>query len=99
MSTANKGISGMPGPRSNKAPMFNGETTELLNFFELFEDWASSCSLMDEQKCKTIVRYMDSLTKHFWVTLTGYKSKDYTVFKKSILAKYPQVNCGLHYML
>ncbi|KAG2065136.1 hypothetical protein BDR04DRAFT_978488, partial [Suillus decipiens] len=89
----------MPGPGSNKAPSFNGETSELLEFFEIFEDLASSCSLTDEQKCKIIVRYTDPLTKRFWVTLTGYESKDYTVFKKSILAKYPRANRGLQYTI
>ncbi|KAG2072453.1 hypothetical protein BDR04DRAFT_1127707 [Suillus decipiens] len=69
----------MPGPGSNKAPSFNGETSELLEFFEIFEDLVLSCSLTDEQKCKIIVRYTDPLTKRFWVTLTSYKSLQYTI--------------------
>ncbi|KAG1843077.1 hypothetical protein C8R48DRAFT_780814 [Suillus tomentosus] len=99
MSTSNKGITAMPGPGSNKAPSFNGETSELIDFFELFEDLATSCALTDEQKCKAIVRYTDVLTKHFWVTLTGYESKDFTIFKQSILAKYPHANQGTCYMI
>ncbi|KAG2069208.1 hypothetical protein BDR04DRAFT_1128926 [Suillus decipiens] len=89
----------MPGPGSNKAPLFNGETSELIEFFELFEDLASSCTLTDEQKCKAIIWYTDTLTKRFWVTLLGYKSKDYTIFKQNILAKYPRANQGIHYMI
>jgi hypothetical protein len=87
-----KGTMGMPGPGSTKAPSFNGETSELLEFFEIFEDLALSYSLMDEQKCKMIVWYTDPLTKKFWVTLTGYESKDYGALKQSILAKYPKQN-------
>lgn len=86
------GILAMPGPGSNKAPLFEfyGKTFELHEFFELFEDLASCCALTDEQMCKTIVRYTDVLTKRFWVTLTGYESRDYAAFKKSILATYPR---------
>jgi hypothetical protein len=89
MSATNKGMTAMPGPGSNKAPLFNGETSELLDFFNIFKDLADSCALMDEQKCKIIVCFMDLLTKCFWVTMTGYESKDYALFKKNILAKYP----------
>jgi hypothetical protein len=41
-----KGVSAMPGPGSSKAPSFSGKTSELLEFLELFEDLASSCSVM-----------------------------------------------------
>jgi hypothetical protein len=61
MSNANKGIGVMPGPGSNKAPTFDGETSELVELFELFEDLTLSCALTDEQKCKVIVCYMDLL--------------------------------------
>jgi len=99
MSATNKGMTAMPGPGSNKAPSFNGETSELLDFFDIFEDLADSCALTDEQKCKIIVRYTDLLTKRFWVTITGYESKDYALFKKNILAKYPRANRGLRYTI
>ncbi|KAG0695663.1 hypothetical protein DFH29DRAFT_1005243 [Suillus ampliporus] len=99
MSTTSKGILAMPGPGSNKAPTFNGKMLELIEFFELFEDLASSCALTNEQKCKAIVCYMDVLTKQYWVTLTGYESKNYGTFKNSILAKYPHVNQGTHCLL
>ncbi|KAG2047093.1 hypothetical protein BDR06DRAFT_898076 [Suillus hirtellus] len=89
----------MPGPGLNKAPSFNGEMSELLEFFELFEELALSCALTDEQKCKAIVRYTDTPTKRFWVTLIGFESKDYTVFKASILAKYPHADQGIHYTI
>ncbi|KAG1797721.1 uncharacterized protein HD556DRAFT_1440680 [Suillus plorans] len=52
---SNKGIGAMPGPGSSKAPSFNGETSELLKFLELFEDLASSYALTDTDKCKMIV--------------------------------------------
>ncbi|KAG1744772.1 hypothetical protein EDB19DRAFT_1906490 [Suillus lakei] len=99
MSAANKGISTMPGPRSSKAPTFNGETSELLEFLELFEDLASSCALTDTDKCKMIVCYINLETKTFWVSLTRYKSKDYTVFKANILAQYSGAAKGQRYSI
>jgi len=33
------------------------------------------------------------------VTLTGFESKDFTVFKASILTKYPCANQGIHYTI
>ncbi|KIK31711.1 hypothetical protein CY34DRAFT_19645 [Suillus luteus UH-Slu-Lm8-n1] len=38
MTTTLKGISTMLAPTSNKAPSFSEETSNLLDFFELFED-------------------------------------------------------------
>jgi len=89
----------MPGAGSNKAPSFNRETSELLEFFELFEDLASACSLMDAEKCKTTVQYVDIQTKRFWVTLTGYESKDFMVFKANILEQYSGAAKGQRYSI
>ncbi|KAG2067856.1 hypothetical protein BDR04DRAFT_967039, partial [Suillus decipiens] len=89
----------MPGPGSKKAPSFSGETSELIEFLEFFEDLASSCALTDKQKCRTIVRYTDVLTKRLWVTLTGYESRNYRVFKQSILAMYPRAYQGICYTI
>ncbi|KIK33155.1 hypothetical protein CY34DRAFT_100109, partial [Suillus luteus UH-Slu-Lm8-n1] len=89
----------MPGANSSKAPSFNGETSELLEFFELFEDLADACALTPAEKCKTIVRYVDLQTKRFWVTLTGYESKDFDVLKTSILAQYSGAAKGQRYTI
>ncbi|KAG2054232.1 hypothetical protein BDR06DRAFT_884474 [Suillus hirtellus] len=89
----------MPGVNSSKAPTFNGETSELLEFFKLFEDLASACGLLDAKKCKMIICYIDIQTKRFWVTLMGYESKDFTVFKTSILSQYSGAAKGLWYSI
>jgi hypothetical protein len=99
MSNTPKGISAIPAPTSNKAPSFNGEMSELLDFFELFEDLAQACGLTSADQCKLIVRYVEPSTKHFWVTLTGYESREFTVFKDSILEQYPGAEKGLHYFI
>ncbi|KIJ65376.1 hypothetical protein HYDPIDRAFT_167090 [Hydnomerulius pinastri MD-312] len=92
-----KGINAMPAPTSNKVPSFDGGTSELLEFFDYFEDLASACSLTDADKCKVIVRYVDKTTKRFWITLTGYENHDYKTFKDSILAQYPGAKKGIKY--
>jgi hypothetical protein len=94
MSTISKGINAMPGANSSKVPAFNGETSELLEFFKSFEDLATACVLTDAEKCKLIVCYVNLQTKRFWVTLTGYESKDFTIFKASILVQYSGVAKG-----
>jgi hypothetical protein len=54
-----KGVSAMLGSGSSKALSFSGETLELLEFLELFEDLASSCRLTDVDKCKMVVHYIN----------------------------------------
>lgn len=77
-----KGINVMPAPTSMNAPMFNGETSELFEFVEFFEDLTNACLLTDAEKCKLIVRYVDRPTKRF---------------KDSILAQYPGAEKGVRY--
>ncbi|KAG2086157.1 uncharacterized protein F5147DRAFT_588646, partial [Suillus discolor] len=46
-----------------------------------------------------IVRYVNLETKRFWVTLTGYESKDFTVFKTNILGQYSGAAKGTRWTL
>ncbi|KAG2071724.1 hypothetical protein BDR04DRAFT_977839, partial [Suillus decipiens] len=89
----------MPGPGSSKVPAFNEETLELQEFLELFEDLASSYGLNDADKCKMIVQYVNLETKRFWVTLTGYESKDFGALKTNILGQYPGAAKGARYTI
>ncbi|KAG2067663.1 hypothetical protein BDR04DRAFT_982836, partial [Suillus decipiens] len=89
----------MPGPNSSKALLFNGKTLELLEFFEVFEDLASTYGLTSTDKCKSLVRYVDRQTKCFWITLTGFESREYGTFKRSILGQYPGASKGQHYTI
>ncbi|OAX31887.1 hypothetical protein K503DRAFT_794870 [Rhizopogon vinicolor AM-OR11-026] len=89
----------MPSPNSSKAPLFNGEPSELLEFFELFENLASTYGLTNADKCKCLVRYVDLPMKRCWIILTGYEKHDYNVFKQNILDQYPGANRGQHYTI
>jgi len=97
MSHVHQGTGAMPGPNSSKAPLFNGETSELLEFFEVFEDLTSTYGLTSADKCKSLVRYVDRQTKHFWIMLTGFESCKYGTFKKNILSQYPGASKGQRY--
>ncbi|KAG2087282.1 uncharacterized protein F5147DRAFT_781385 [Suillus discolor] len=97
MSHTHQGIGTMPSPNSSKAPLFNGETSELLEFFKLFEDLTSTYSLKSADKCKCLVRYVNLSTKHFWITLTSYESHNYATFKQSILDQYSGASKGQRY--
>jgi len=99
MSAVSKGINAMPTPTSNRAPSFSRETSDLLDFFELFEDLVQACGLTDAEQCKLLVRYVDQATKCFWVTLAGYESKKFTTLKASILEQYPGAEKVLHYTI
>jgi hypothetical protein len=97
MSHVHRGTGAMPGPSSSKVPLFNGETLELLEFFKVFEDLASTYGLTSTDKCKSLVRYVDHQTKCFWITLTGFESRKYGTFKKNILSQYPGASKGQRY--
>lgn len=97
MTDHSKGIVRMPGASSSKAPSFNGNTTELLEFLEQFEDLALSCGLTSREKCRAIAQYIDITTKHFLTSLPGYTNEDYDTLKKQILEYYPGASKGVKY--
>ncbi|GBE78908.1 hypothetical protein SCP_0201050 [Sparassis crispa] len=98
-SSTAKGLSGMPAPGSSKVPSFHGESSELLEFFEFFEDLTNDCKLSAPEKCKSLVHYVDKTTKHFWISLASYESQDFETLKKNILAQYPGADKGIRYTL
>jgi hypothetical protein len=87
----------MPGPNSSKAPAFSGEISDLVDYLDHFEYLATLCDLTEAEKCKWLVRYTDLRTKRFWICLSGYESRDFDAFKKSILSEYPMAENGLYY--
>ena len=90
-------IKDMPGAGSTKAPTFTGNSSDLLEEFEEFECLACSCGVSDQDKCWLVLRYVDTTTKNFWVTLPGYEAQDYNLFKEEIFKKYPGSAKGVRY--
>jgi len=93
----NGAIKDMPGAGSTKAPAFTGNSSDLLEFFEEFERLAHSCGISNQDKCWLVLRYVDTTTKRFWVTLPGYEAQDYNQFKEEIFKKYPGSEKGVRY--
>ena len=90
-------IKDMPGTGSTKAPTLTGSSSNLLEFFKEFERLARSCGVSDQDKCWLVLRYVDTTTKRFWVTLPGYEAQDYDLFKEEIFKKYPGSVKGVRY--
>ena len=90
-------IKDMPGAGSTKAPTFTGNSSNLLEFFKEFEHLAHSYGVSDQDKCWLVLRYVDTTTKCFWVTLPGYEAQDYDLFKEEIFKKYPGSAKGVCY--
>ncbi|KAG1874755.1 hypothetical protein DFJ58DRAFT_721750 [Suillus subalutaceus] len=99
MSHVHRGTGAMPSPNSSKAPIFNSEMLELLEFFEVFEDLASTYGLTSADKCKSLVCYVDRQIKRFWIMLMGFESREYGTFKKSILTQNPGASKGQRYTI
>ena len=82
---AHLGPAGMPSTRDTKAPKFSGEVEESLDeFLREYEDLAASCTLDDQQKCETILRYVPEELRHLWKLLGGYSTHDWAVFRQSL---------------
>ncbi|THV04530.1 hypothetical protein K435DRAFT_835349 [Dendrothele bispora CBS 962.96] len=61
----------MPTPGLLKAPSFSGDTADLKEFFEDFEELTKECELGEEEKVRGVVKYADKEVRKFWKTLKG----------------------------
>ncbi|KIK96928.1 hypothetical protein PAXRUDRAFT_825458 [Paxillus rubicundulus Ve08.2h10] len=55
----------MSGSSSHGSPPFSGEPVDLLDSFEHF---AQLAEVLTAERCKTILRYHNVTTTHFWIT-------------------------------
>lgn len=97
MSTTSKGVGAMPAPGSLRAPFWDGKSSTLLEFFEEFEDLATTNGLTDAEKCRAAVRYVDNSAKRYWSSLAEFANKDYSALKTAILKQYPGADKGIKY--
>ena len=86
----------MPSPNSSRAPWYEEEPTELLDFFQSFEEIATTCELKEE-KVKSVIRYTNKDTRDFWKSLDAYNKGKWDVFKKAIINLYPGASKGQKY--
>lgn len=81
----------MPKPGVKNAPSFDPEKPEELNrFFERMEDWFLEDSLVDQDKKKTIVKYLDAESETQWKALSKFRDGTYAEFKAQVMRSYPK---------
>ncbi|KAH9044889.1 hypothetical protein EDB83DRAFT_2677265 [Lactarius deliciosus] len=79
------GPAAMPSPRSKYAPYYSGCTDTLEDFLEEFEGLAYDCELTDPQRVDVLIRYVAPLLRDFWRSLNGYRSRDWPLFRQSLI--------------
>ncbi|KAF8060232.1 hypothetical protein FPV67DRAFT_1377924, partial [Lyophyllum atratum] len=88
----------MPVPGTKRAPYFDGkDPSELLEFFDEFDELAKDCALTNAEKVKMVVKYANTKTKKFWASLPGYEEQAYATLKNKILDTYPGAKKGERY--
>lgn len=69
--------------------MFTGnDNASLLEFLNHFDALTQASSLLEDEQCQYILRYVDCRTKQPWLTLNGYELHDYQKLKGEIVYQY-----------
>ena len=72
----------MPYAKDNKAPYFSARPGDILDdFLREYEELATTCTLTDQQKVETILRYIPPELRDLWKILEGYSMHDWAAFK------------------
>ncbi|KAH9988494.1 hypothetical protein BJV77DRAFT_949502 [Russula vinacea] len=75
----------MPPPRSHRTPYFSGWVSDPIeDFLTEYEELANSCSLSDQQKVETVIRYIPLPLRDLWKSLYGYLARDWIDLKLTI---------------
>ena len=54
------------------------------------EDWFLEDGLVDQDKKKTIVKYLDAESETQWKALSKFRDGTYTEFKAQVMRSYPK---------
>ncbi|KAH9171756.1 hypothetical protein EDB89DRAFT_2070530 [Lactarius sanguifluus] len=79
------GLAAMPSPRSKFAPYYLGHANMFEDFLEEFEGLASNCELTDPQRVDVLICYVAPSLRDFWRSLDGYRSRDWPLFRQSLV--------------
>ena len=83
----------MPTPHTRGAPYFSERTNEsLTDFLVEYNALATAHGLTDDQKVSTLSGYASPRLREFWQTLNGYNTGDWTTYRASIQALYPDTS-------
>ncbi|KAH9047179.1 hypothetical protein EDB84DRAFT_1575483 [Lactarius hengduanensis] len=79
------GPAAMPSPRSRFAPYYSGYANTFEDFLEDFEGRAYDCALTDPQRVDTLVRYVDPTLRELCRTFDGFRSRNWSLFRQSLV--------------
>ncbi|KAI9432410.1 hypothetical protein BJY52DRAFT_1400296 [Lactarius psammicola] len=79
------GPAAMPSPRSEYAPYYSGCADTFEDFLDEFEGRAYDCELTDPQRVDAIIRYVDPSIQELCRTLSGFRPRDWSMFRQSLL--------------
>ncbi|KAH9169769.1 hypothetical protein EDB89DRAFT_1389991 [Lactarius sanguifluus] len=79
------GPAAMPSPRSKFAPYYSGHANTFEDFLEEYEGLAYDCALTDPQRVDVLIRYVAPSLRDFWRSLSGYHSRDWPLFRQSLV--------------
>ncbi|KAJ3870995.1 hypothetical protein F5051DRAFT_488235 [Lentinula edodes] len=86
---ATKGPAYMPAPGPTRAPdKFKGNSSQLRDFLEEFEGHAAAQELTDDEKVRSILKYVDGMTRSYWKTLDSYEEQDWEKMKTELFDAY-----------
>ncbi|KAI9448727.1 hypothetical protein BJY52DRAFT_305352 [Lactarius psammicola] len=75
----------MPSPHSEYAPYYSGCADTFEDFLDEFEGRAYDCELTDPQRVDAIIRYVDPSIQELCRTLSGFRPRDWSMFRQSLL--------------
>ncbi|KAI9453086.1 hypothetical protein BJY52DRAFT_865832 [Lactarius psammicola] len=75
----------MPSPQSEYAPYYSGYADTFEDFLDEFEGRAYDCELTDPQRVDALIRYIDPSIRELCMSLTGFRPRDWPVFRQSLL--------------
>ncbi|KAI9437403.1 hypothetical protein BJY52DRAFT_602411 [Lactarius psammicola] len=79
------GPAAMPSPHSEYAPYYSGYADTFEDFLDEFEGKAYDCELTDPQRVDAIIRYVDLSIHELCRSLIGFRPRDWTLFRQSLL--------------
>ena len=88
----------MPAPHTRGTPYFSERPNEsLTNFLVEYDTLATAHGLTDDQKVTTLSGYASPRLREFWQTLNGYNTGDWTTYRASIQALYPNTSASTRF--
>jgi len=88
----------MPAPASHNAPFFSARVDDpLKTFLEQYEELATRYALTNQEKVKTVIRFVHPEHRDLWMSLNDYKNLDWTAFQQELEQLYTEAKPSRRY--